>query len=194
MRFPLRWPERLYGLVLLAYPRAFRSRYEHEMRLVFRDLLHDEDFSRRRLARVMIADLVAGLTTPERLPSRDLVTTGVLYGTLIVAFSLAARAWHPGLYLGVPLVPVPFLAFTFAGFWGARRTRSVAGGMWVAVIMGAVASSMVLWDKLLFNNFPFPDLYMFSLSMLMGVALCIGPAIIGSIAGAAGAPPEESAS
>src|SRR6185437_11161188 len=93
VRFPLRWPERLYGLVLLTYSRDFRSRYEHEMRLVFRDLLRDEDFSRWRLARMIVADLVAGVTTAERLPSGDLVKNSVLYGTLIVAFSIAARAW-----------------------------------------------------------------------------------------------------
>jgi hypothetical protein len=194
VKFPLTWPERLYGLVLLTYPRSFRRQYEHEMRLVFRDLLHDKGFSRWQLAQAVMADLVAGITARARLPTADLVKTSVFYGLLIVAFSMAARAWHPGQYLGVPMTSVPFLVFIFAGFWGARRTRSFAGGMWVAVIIGAVSSTMVLWDKLLFDDFPFPDLYTFSMSMLLTIGFCVGPAILGSIAGAATAPEEELAS
>jgi hypothetical protein len=66
--------------------------------------------------------------------------------------------------------------------------------MWFAAIMGAVASSMVLWDKVFFGAFPFYDVFSFALAMLMQAGFCIAPAIIGSIAGAATAPREESAS
>ncbi len=194
MTFPLSFAERLYGFVLLAYPRPFRARYENEMRLVFRDLLADQNISRRHIARLMAVDLIAGLTLPERLPRADLVKTSVLYGLLIVAISIASQAWHPGLYIGVPVVAVPFLLFLPAAFWGARSTRSFAGGIWVAVIMGGVSSTMVAWDWLLFGLFPFYDVLSLTLAMVMTAGFCIGPAIIGAIAGVATAPLEKSAS
>jgi len=194
MTFPLSFTERLYGLVLLAYPRQFRATYENEMRLVFRDLLRDESVSRWALARLMAVDLIAGLGRRERLPSGDLVKHSLLYGLFIVASSIAAEAWHPGLYVGVPLVSVPFVLFIPAAFWGARRARSFAGGMWVAAIMGAVSSTMVAWNWLLFGSFPFYDAVSFVLAMALMAAFCLGPAVIGAIAGAATMPYEDSAS
>jgi len=194
MTFPLSFAERLYGLVMLTYPRAFRLQYETEMRLVFRELLNDRDVSRWQIVRMMVVDAIAGLVRPERIPSSDAVKHGVLFGLMTVAFSIAAQAWHPGAYVGVPLVPVPFLAFLFAAFWGARRTRSFGGGMTVALVMGAISSTMLLWDKLLFGLFPFYSVYDFALNFAMVASFCLVPGLIGAIAGTATAPHEESAS
>ena len=173
----------LYELILRAYPRAFRDECGDQLRSVFSDLLRDPHLSRSQLAALMLRDLANGLGRPEHRPSRDIVSQSVLFGLIIVAFSIAARAWHPGQYLGFSIVPIPFIAYVPAAFWGARRSASFAGGIWVCVIMGAVSSTMVLWDWLLFGAFPFPDAYTFGMAMLMGVGFCIAPAAIGSIAG-----------
>ena len=194
MRFPLTWPERLYGLVLLTYPRSFRDAYEHEMRMVFRDLLRDDTVSRWRLLRLAAGDLVAGGTRPEHLPSRELVTESVLFGLVIVVFCILAQEWHPGAYLGFSMVPVPFIAYIPAAFWGSRRTRSFAGGMWVAAIVGLVSSCTIFLDWLLFGLFPFYSFHDFFLAMLLTAAFCLGPAVVGAIAGAATAPTEGSGS
>ena len=184
MTFPLSWPERLYGLVMMSYPRAFRRQYETDMRVLFRELLRDPEVGRLQLAGMMLRDLGNGAARPEHFPSRRQAAQSAAFGLSIVVFSIAAQLFHPGAYLGVSLVPVPFIAFIAAAFWGARRTRSFAGGMWVAVIIGVVASTMVLWDWLLFASFPFYDVYSFVLAMLMVAGFCLGPAIIGAIAGA----------
>ena len=60
-----------------------------------------------------------------------------------------------------------------------------AGGMWTCLVIGLVASTTVFWDKILFGIFPFYDAWSFALGMLMEAGFCIGPGIIGSIAGAA---------
>ena len=158
------------------------------MRLVFRDLLHDPSVGGMQLAEIMLRDLANGLAWPERLPSRSLAARSVMFGLIIVAFSITAQVWHPGDYLGVSIVPVPFLAFIAAGFWGARTTGTFAGGIWVCLIIGLVSSTMVLWDKLLFGIFPFYDAWSFAMSMVMAAGFCIVPGIIGSIAGASTSP------
>jgi hypothetical protein len=185
MTFPLSWPERLYGLILFVYPRTFRDQYEHEMRVVFRDLLCDPSVGGLQLAAIMLRDLTHGLARLERLPPRSLAARSAIYGLLIVAFSIAAQVLHPGSYLGVSVVPVPFVAFIAAGFCGARTTGTFTGGMWTCLVIGLVASTTVLWDKVLFGIFPFYDAWSFALSILMMAGFCIGPGIIGSIAGSA---------
>jgi hypothetical protein len=188
MTFPLAWAERLYGLILLTYPRAFRDTYENDLRLLFRELLHDPDVGRMQLMGLMLRDLGRGIASPERLPSRELIVRSAIYGMLTVGFAIAARAFHPGLYLGFSVVPIPFIAYIPAAFWGARIAGTFSDGMWVCVVMGLVSSTMVLWDKLLFNNFPFYDTWSFALSMLMVAAFCIVPAMIGAAAGSASSP------
>ena len=175
----------LYEVILRAYPRAFRDAYQEEMRHVFSDLLHDPQVGRAQLARLMLRDLLRGIASPDRLPSRALVARSAAYGLLIVAFSIAARALHAGQDLGFSLTPVPFIAYLPAAFWGARTTGTFSGGMWTCIVMGLVSSTMVLWDKLLFNTFPFYDAWSFALTMSMAAGLCIVPALIGSTAGAA---------
>jgi hypothetical protein len=188
MTFPLAWAERLYGLILLTYPREFRNAYENEMRLVFRELLNDPTVGWMQLMGLMLRDLGPGIASPERVPSRELVVRSAMYGLLVVGFAIVARAFHPGLYVGFSVVSIPFIAYIPAAFWGARMTGRFSDGMWVCVVMGLVSSTMVLWDKLLFNNFPFYDAMSFIFSMLMGAAFCIVPAMIGSVAGAASSP------
>jgi hypothetical protein len=181
----------LYELILRTYPVGFRHAYEHEMRLVFRDLLHDPSVGGLQLAGIMLRDLANGLARPERLPSRALVARSAMYGLIVVAFSIGAQVLHPGAYLGVSMVPVPFIAFIAAGFWGARTTGAFSGGMWTCLVIGVVASTMMLWDKLLFGIFPFYDAWSFALSMLMLAGFCIVPGVIGSIAGTATNPGRE---
>jgi len=183
--FPLAWPEKLYGLILLAYTRRFRERHEHEMRLVFRELLHDASYSRARLVRLVLIDLVNGLRSPDRLPSRDLVLWSGFFGVLIVVFSISAQIFHPGRYLGFPVVAAPFVAFIGAGFWGSRRTHSIAGGMCTCLVIGLVASSMLLWDKLLFGFWYYPDSFSFVMSIAMQAAFCLLPGLVGALIGAA---------
>ena len=108
-----------------------------------------------------------------------------MYGLIIIAFSLAAQTLNPGAYIGMSVTPVPFIAFTAAGFWGARATGMFAGGMWTCLIIGLVSSTTVLWDKVLFGVFPFYDAWSFVLAMLIAAGFCIVPGTIGSIAGAA---------
>lgn len=184
MTIPLSWAERLYRLILLTYPREFRNAYENEMRLLFRELLHDPTVGRMQLAGLMLRDLANGIARAERLPSRQLIRRSALYGLLVVGFAIAGGAFHPGLDAGFSVIPIPFLAYIPAAFWGARMTGRFSDGMWVCVVMGAVSSTMVLWDKLLFNDFPFNDAWSFALSMLMAAGFCIVPAMIGSVAGA----------
>jgi len=152
---------------------------------VFRELVHDPNIGWMQLAGLMLRDLANGITRPERLPSRQLVFRSAMYGLVIVCFAIAARLFHPGNYLGVSVIPIPFLAYIPAAFWGARISGRFSGGIWVCVVMGAVSSTMVLWDKLLFNNFPFYDAMSFIFSMLIGAAFCVVPAMIGSVAGVA---------
>jgi hypothetical protein len=188
VRFPLSWPERIYGLVLVLYPRSFRQAYEHEMRRVFRDLLHDPDTGAWRLTRMVAGDIAAGVLRVEHLPNRDIAERSALFGLLVVLFALLVRSLHPGAYLGFTLAPVPFIAFIPAGFWGARHTRTFSGGMWTGLIMGAVSSTTIYFDAALFHNFPFYDPFSFVLSMLIASGLCIVPTAIGAIAGAAVSP------
>lgn len=152
---------------------------------MFRELVHDPNIGWMQLAGLMLRDLANGITRPERLPSRQLVFRSAMYGLVIVCFAIAARLFHPGNYLGVSVIPIPFLAYIPAAFWGARISGRFSGGIWVCVVMGAVSSTMVLWDKLLFNNFPFYDAMSFIFSMLIGAAFCVVPAMIGSVAGVA---------
>jgi hypothetical protein len=44
---------------------------------------------------------------------------------------------------------------------------------------------MVVWDKLLFGDFPYYDAPSFGLAMLMVAGFCLGPGLIGAIAGSA---------
>jgi hypothetical protein len=172
----------LYDLILWTYPRKFRHAYEREMRLAFRDLLHDPSVGRMMLAGIMLRDLANGLARPERLPSSVLAARSLIYGLIIVAFLIAAQLLQPGVYLGFP---VPVIAFIFAAFWGARTTGTFAGGMWACVIIGVVSSTMVLWDKLFFGIFPFPDAWSLASGMLMAAGFCVVLGIIGSVAGTA---------
>jgi hypothetical protein len=188
MTFPLAWPERLYGLILLTYPREFRDAYEDDMRLVFRELLRDSSVGRMKLAGLMLRDLANGIASAERLPSRRLVVRSAMFGLLTVGFAVAAGAFHPGLDLGFSVLPIPFIAYIPAAFWGARIAGRFSDGMWVCLVMGLVSSTTVLWDKLLFNNFPFYDAGSFALTMLMAAGFCIVPAIIGATAGSVASP------
>ena len=178
----------LYELVLLAYPRRVREAYGAEMRLVFRDLLRDPGVGRIQLAGMMLRDLAHGVMQPEHLPSRRLVAESAMFGLIVVAFAIAARALHPGVYLGFSIAPIPFIAYLPAAFWGARRSGTFSGGVWVCLIMGLVSSTTVLWDRLLFGTFPFYDAWSFALGMLMAAGLCILPALVGSAAGAVSSP------
>ncbi len=178
--------ERIYGLVLLAYPREFRLRHHDAMRMVFADLTSEPGMSRRRLAAVIARDAVSGLVLRAR-AGGAITLRAAFFGLIVVGSSIAASALHPGRYLGFSVIPIPFLAFIAAGFWGARTYRSCAAGLWVCVVMGAVSGTMVFWDWLLFRVFPFPDAYSFLLTVVIEAAFCMVPGAIGAIAGRAAA-------
>ena len=107
------------------------------------------------------------------------IRRSVLLGSVVLDMWIIGRSFHPGLYIGVPLVATPFLVFVVAGFVGARSTRSFFGGMATAFVTGLIAALTVPGDYLLFH-FGFNDLREFVLAMAMATCFCMVPAIFGA--------------
>lgn len=165
---------RLYEVLIVVYPREFRAKYSSEMRTLFRDLLNDPEIRLRDLAMRTLGDLWGGMTM--HLPIRR----AVLFGCVVLDMWIIGRSFHPGLYLGVPLVATPFLVFVVAGFVGARSTDSFFAGMATAFVTGLIAALTVPGDYLLFHIFPFYDLREFVLAMAMVTTFCMVPAALGA--------------
>lgn len=170
-----RWAGRLYEVVIAVYPKEFRAAYGSEMRIVFRDLKDDPEIRRRDFAQRILGDLWGGITM-HGVPIRR----AILFGCVVLDMWIIGRSFHPGLYLGVPLVGAPFLVFAAAGFVGARSTRSFSGGIATAIITGLIGALTVPGDYLLFHIFPFYDLLDFVLAMVMVTTFCMVPAALGA--------------
>jgi len=160
---------------MAVYPKEFRAAYSSEMRIVFRDLNDDPEIRRRDFAIRILGDLWGGVTMQD-VPIRR----AVLFGCIVLDMWIIGRTFHPGLYLGVPLVATPFLVFAAAGFVGARSTYSFSGGMATAFLAGLIASLTVPGDYLLFHIFPFYNLRDFLLAMAMVATFCMVPAAFGA--------------
>lgn len=170
-----RWAGRLYEVLIAVYPKEFRAAYGSEMRMVFRDLNDDPEIRRRDLAIRILGDLWGGVTM-HGVPIRR----AALFGCVVLDMWIIGRSFHPGLYLGVPLVATPFLVFAAAGFVGARSTHSVSGGVATAFVTGLIAALTVPGDYLLFHIGPFYDLRDFVLAMVMATTFCTLPAAFGA--------------
>jgi hypothetical protein len=114
------WSERMYGLVVALYPRAFRERYGPDMRLAFHDLLEDPDMPTWRIWLSVLRDLrgsflqehlaslnenlaiwTGGLSmTRHQLPSSSLVRRGVVIGCAVVLWCTIVLTWI--MYRGSP--------------------------------------------------------------------------------------------
>lgn len=170
-----RWARRLYEVVIAAYPKEFRAAYGSEMRAVFGDLNDDPAIGRRDFAIRILGDLWGGFTMND-VPVRR----AVLFGCVVLDMWIIGRSFHPGLYLGVPLVAAPFLVFGAAGFVGARSTHSFSGGIATAFLAGLIAGLTVPGDYLLFHVFPFYAMRDFVLAMAMVTTFCMMPAALGA--------------
>ena len=170
-----RWTARLYEFVIVVYPREFRIEYAKNMRELFKELIDDPDIPLRDLGLRTVRDLLGGMTM-----HRTMFRRAVLFGCVVLDMWIVGRTFHPGLYLGVPLVATPFLVIVVAGFVGARSTRSFFGGMATAFLTGLVSALTVPGDFLLFHSFPFHDLWSFVFSMAMAASFCLVPAILGA--------------
>jgi hypothetical protein len=167
------WRPWIYRLVIATYPRRFRKEYAAEMRMVFNDLLID--IPRWDLALRVLQDLSGGIHM-----NGYFIRRGVLFGCLVLDMWIIGRTWHPGLYLGVPLVATPFLLFIVVGFVGARMSGSFSGGIVLALLTGLIATASVLGDYVLFHLLPFHNVYDFAMSMAMVASFCLVPAGLGA--------------
>jgi hypothetical protein len=169
------WPERIYGLVVALYPRAFRERYGAPMRLVFRDLLEDSQVPSRRIWLGVLGDLRSSLLrehaanfrgglsmTRDRLLSDAVIRSGALFGCAVLLIWITFRSFH--LFGGSETNPqgwamvrdflrllAPWLLFASAGYVGARAGGTFSGGLKAGLVTGAIASLAIPGDYLLFH-------------------------------------------
>ncbi len=159
-----RWADRLYGSVVALYPWRFRKEYGEEMKLVFNDMVIDPEVSRKRVWLSVIRD-IANLTGGG-------LGLGALFGALVVLIWFVGRSDIVPLdtTLGLGLIALLFVA---AGFTGAWRSGTIAGGIWVGFGAGLVSAVTVPGDYLLFRNFPFYDLMSLVFTMATSAAIAM---------------------
>jgi hypothetical protein len=168
--------ERVYGLVVALYPRAFRERHGPAMRLVFRDLLDDPEISAWRIWLSVLGDLrgsvlhehlanlMGGLSmTRERFLSSALVRSGAMFGCAVLLIWITFRSFH--LFGGGASSPqgwdvvrdnlrlaAPWLLFVSAGYVGARTSGTFSGGIRAGLVAGAIAALTIPGDYVLFHR------------------------------------------
>ena len=104
---------------------------------------------------------------------------GALFGALVVL------TWYVGctdivpLDLSVSLALISAL-FVAAGFVGARRSGTLAGGIWVGLVAGVVSGVTVPSDDLMFHNFPFYQLKSLVFTMAISAAVVMLFVILGA--------------
>jgi hypothetical protein len=153
--------QRVYAMVVSLYPRRFRQEYSAEMKLAFNDLLDDPDVSGRRVWWSVLGD-IANLMRGSWL--------GALFAFPVVVIWWAARSdvvpFDPS--LGLVLIVALFVA---AGFTGAWRSGSVAGGIGVGFVAGLVSAVTVPGEYWLFGTPLFGDVTFLVGSMAMSAAV-----------------------
>jgi len=175
------WAQRLYGLVLTVYPKAFRSEFGAEMKMLFHDLAQDPEIEPLDLACRTLQDLCGGVAMlRDRKPNMTVVRWSALFGCAVLVLWITGRTLHPGLYVGVPLVATPFLLFVLVGYIGGRITKTFGGGLGAGFLTGLISAISVPGDLLLFHAFPFYDVLSFVLAMAMVASFCMVPAAAGS--------------
>ena len=162
-----RWADRVFALVVACYPRTIRKEYAAAMKLLLHDMLEDPGTAKRRVWTAVLndaANLVGGL--------RFGALQGAFFGVLVVLTWYVGRSDVLPLDVSVGLALISAL-FVAAGFVGARRSGTLAGGIWVGLVGGLVSTSTVPGDYVLFHNFPFydPMSFVFTMAISAGVVM-----------------------
>ena len=168
--------ERIYGIVVSLYPRAFRERYGPALRLAFHDLLEDPMMPRWRIWLSVLADLhlsvlqehrsnwVGGLSVKrDRLFSGVATRRGAVFGCLILLTWITFRSFHLfggrdpspegwAAFRDVLRLLTPWLLFVPAGYVGARASGKFRGGIWAGLVAGAIAAVTIPGDYLVFHR------------------------------------------
>jgi len=170
-----RWAERIYSLVVACYPRSIRKEYAAAVKLLFHDMLGDPTTPRRRVWTAVLSDvahLVGGLRFGALL--------GALFGVAVLLVWYVGRSDIAPLDVtyGMALISALFVA---AGFAGARRSGTLAGGIWVGLVAGLVSTITVPGDYVLFHNFPFYDPMSLVFTMAISAAVVMLFVILGAL-------------
>jgi hypothetical protein len=166
----------VYALIVAFYPRKIRKKYAAAMKLLLDDMLEDPGTPKRRVWMALlndVANLVGGLRFGALL--------GALFGVLVVLIWYVGRSDIVPLdtMMGLVLMSALFVA---AGFTGARRSGTLAGGIWVGFVAGLVSAVTVPGDYLLFHNFPFYDPMSFVFTMAISVVVVMLFVLLGASA------------
>jgi hypothetical protein len=170
-----RWADRVFALVVACYPRTVRKEYAAAMKLLLHDMLEDPGTPKRRVWTAVLndaANLVGGL--------RFGALQGAFFGVLVVLTWYVGRSDVLPLDVSVGLALISAL-FVAAGFVGARRSGTLAGGIWVGLFAGLISTITVPGDYLFFHNFPFYDLMSFALTMAISAAVVMFYVILGAL-------------
>lgn len=106
---------------------------------------------------------------------------GALFGVPVVVIWFAVRSEMFDPAAGVVVIA---LLFVCAGFVGARRSRTLAGGLWVGFVAGLVSAVTVPGDYLFFGvapYFPFFDVFLLADTMAIAAGAVMLLATVGGL-------------
>jgi hypothetical protein len=135
------WEERVYAVVVALHPRAFRTEYGQEMKLMLTDMLKDPETPRWRVWLAMLDDIGNLMRGGVRL--------GAMFGLFIVAIWLVHRQTGlPDPNLSLAMIGLSYVA---VGFTGARRSGFLRG-VGAGVLAGMVSSLTFAGDELFYGH------------------------------------------
>lgn len=166
--------DRVYALLLRAYPPAFRARYGQEMMLVFRDQYRDRDVSTARFWLRVLWDVMRSAPALRAETTRTVEVTmklAAIVTVLLGAFGIqgTVREWVAGsrqpmsatYVLAVVLGVIAFAVLLGAGIAILRQRHQAARLALAASLLMAIAARLL-----------FP--WMGVLAQFVGIALPVG--------------------
>jgi hypothetical protein len=163
------WEERVYAVVVALHPRAFRTEYGQEMKLMLTDMLKDPETPRWRVWLAMLDD-IGNLM-------RGGVRRGVLFGVFVLAIWLLHRGTGlPDLKLSLALIALSYVAVGFTGARSSGFLRGVGAG----VVAGIVSSLTLFGDGFFFGR-RWADSRMFTGILLISTAEGLSLVMLGAM-------------
>jgi hypothetical protein len=157
----------IHAAILQLFPRRLREEYGTEMRRILNEMAADPAASRFHVWRALLSDLIHGLAGG--------LWIGVIFGGAVLAVWYVGRSQHH--MSGMAFIALLLMA---AGFFGARQSGSVLGGMWSGFVAGSVSSLTVLGDGILFG-FWISDAWSLILTMLIAAAAVMTTVFVGAV-------------
>jgi hypothetical protein len=163
------WEERVYAVVVALHPRAFRTEYGQEMKLMLTDMLKDPETPRWRVWLAMLDD-IGNLM-------RGGVRRGVLFGVFVLAIWLLHRETGlPDLKLSLALIALSYVAVGFTGARSSGFLRGVGAG-----VVAGIVSSLTLFGDGFFFGHRWADSRMFTGILLISTAEGLSLVMLGAM-------------